>query len=316
MSIKTESNGRIVKKDERTAVAKREQATLAGLLSDPKMAAEIKRALPEHIKPERMVRIALTALRGTPGLGKCTPESFLGCVLQASQLGLEVNTPMQHAYLIPRKSGELSARAGHEVTECTLIVGYQGMIELAMRSGKLLGIYAQVVRDGDDFEWELGLAPTLRHRPSSLADRDSRQITHAYAVARIKDAEPVFEVLSASQLEARMARSGSVGKKSSPWTTDPDQMARKSAIRAIWKWIPKSAEMATADHIEVNQEKGRSTVAAFDESVRASLAANGLEPIDTTADEPEHDPETGEVVPSAAQLDAARERQPGEDDEP
>lgn len=300
MSVKTNPNGRIVKSDEGgTAVAKRESSSLAAMLQDKKMIEEIQRALPRHITPDRIVRIVLTALRTTPNLAKCTPESFMGCVLQSAQLGLEVNTPMQHAYLIPRKNGRQSASTGGDVMECTLIIGYQGMIELSMRSGKILGINAQIVRDGDHFEYELGLSPKLVHRHNPAADREVKPITHAYAVARIKDAEPVFEVLSAAQLEARSKRSSSGG--SGPWTTDVEAMCRKTAARALWKWIPKSSEMAAVEHIETAVEIGKPQTSAFDGEVYSALTRQGLEPIETTSEESEqietqHD-ENGEVVP-------------------
>lgn len=326
MSVKTSGNGRIVKPEEKAAAPKRESSTLAAMLQDKKMIEEIQRALPRHITPDRIVRIVLTALRTTPNLAKCTPESFMGCVLQSAQLGLEVNTPMQHAYLIPRKNGKASYAAGRDVIECTLIIGYQGMIELSMRSGKILGINAQIVRDGDFFEYELGLEPKLRHRHSPAPDREDKPITHAYAVARIKDAEPVFEVLSAAQLEMRAKRSSS--GDTGPWTTDIEAMCRKTAARALWKWIPKSSEMAAVEHIETAAEIGKTQTSAFAGEVQDALTRQGLEPIETTTYEDEklpadakdatqpaeipHDAKTGEVVPAAQSV---VEREPGSDDE-
>jgi recombination protein RecT len=294
MSVKTDQSGRIVKPAAAAVEQKRESTSLAGMLQDPKMVQEIARALPKHITPDRIVRIVMTALRTTRDLAKCTPESFMGCVLTSAQLGLEVNTPMQHAWLIPRKNGALSRAQNKEVIECKLIVGYQGMIELSMRSGRIAGINAQVVREGDFFEYELGLTPKLVHRHGPSADREEKPITHAYAVARIKDAEPVFEVLSAAQLQARAGRSSAGG--SGPWTTDIEAMCRKTAARALWKWIPKSAEMATADYVETAAETGKPQTSAFGAEVHAALANVGLEPIDTTVEpETQHDPHTGEV---------------------
>lgn len=299
---RTDSTGRIVQAAEKAQPAGQ---SLAAMLEKPDMQAQIAKALPKHVSPDRIVRIVVTALRTTKNLGICTPASFLGCVLQASQLGLEVNTPMGHAYLIPRRNGKASRDQGRDVYECTLITGYQGMIELSLRSGKVGGIWAHVVRDGDHFVWSLGLCPTLEHRPSDLPDREQRPITHAYAVARIKDADPVFEVLTAAQLKARSERSSSGNE--GPWTTDTEAMCRKTAARALWKWIPKSAEMAQVDAIETAQDLGRSPVASLDDRVRGVLTTTGLDVPDSSADEPERDPETGEIIPDDVG------RQPGQE---
>jgi recombination protein RecT len=243
----------------------------------------------------------MTALRSTPHLAECTPDTFMGCVLQTAQLGLEVNTPLGHAYLIPRRNNK---RGG--IYECTLIIGYQGQIELAMRSGRIDQIFAHVVREGDDFDYELGLEPKLRHRPSEDPDREQRPITHAYAVARVKDASPTFRVLTAAQIQARMARSSAASSgRTSPWETDPEAMCCKSAVRALWPWLPKSPEMARAESVEVTQETGRSPTIAFSPEVQAAILATGvqtpepepepeLEPRDEA---PETDPETGETIP-------------------
>ena len=65
------------------------------------MQPQIEKALPSVITPERFTRMALTAVSMNPELGACTPESFCGAMMQAAQLGLEPNTPLGQAYLIP-----------------------------------------------------------------------------------------------------------------------------------------------------------------------------------------------------------------------
>lgn len=303
MAPKTDASGRIVR--EQHAIATSKEKTLAGMLSSSAMRDELAKALPKHITVDRIARIVLTALRVTPGLASTTPESFLGCVLQSAQLGLEVNTPLGHAYLIPRHNG----RTG--VPDCTLIIGYQGMRELAMRSGQVRGISAHVVRQGDTFEFELGLDPKLRHVPSDDPQREMRPITHAYAVARIKDADPVFEVLSKTQIDARAAING--GGKYGPWKTNYEAMARKSAVRSIFNWIPKSAEIAAAMHHEdvIERSAGVPSI-GFTTEVQDALSSVGLTQLDAGRDEREIDPYTGEILPDGT--GAARE--PGADDEP
>ena len=233
------------------------------------MQGEIARALPRHLTPDRMARIVLTALRTTPKLDLCTPVSFAGCVMSLAQLGLEPNTPLQHAWLIPRNNRKRNCM------ECTTIIGYQGMIELSRRSGLVKSIEARIVRDGDDFEYGYGLEPTLVHKPSRAAGRESRPIIFTYAVCRIKDADPIFEVLSIEQVEER--RRSSAAANDGPWVTNYEAMVRKSPIRAIWPFVPKSGEMAVVAHLDAAAERGTSQVVAWDDQVRKALLQQGLD---------------------------------------
>jgi recombination protein RecT len=281
--IRTDNQGRIAKRPEGGA----EQRSLVTLLE--RMGPEIARALPKHVKADRMARIALTALRTTPKLAQCTPDSFLGAIIQASQLGLEVNTPLGHAYLLPfdeRKSGK---------TICQLIIGYQGMLDLTRRSGMVKSIYAFPVYEGDVFDWELGLNPTIKHVPSKDNDRERKRLTHVYAVAKLEGGEPVFTVLTRGEVERYKGRSRA--SNSGPWVTDFEAMALKTAIRRLYRWLPKSAEMARAEAFDEAPEIGRSQLSAADPEVVSMLQAHGVDaPIEAHA-EVEHDPETGEVLP-------------------
>lgn len=311
MSVQTNNKGQIQPRAAapggQISPAEQHQRTLVSALQ--KMGPEIARALPKHITPDRMARVCLTALRTTPKLASCTQESFLGAILACAQLGLEPNSPLGHAYLVPYEDYK------RKVTTCQLIIGYQGMIELAYRSGRVTSVAAHVVRQGDHFVYELGLRPKLEHRPSEDADREQRPITHAYAVAQIKDGEPISWVLSFPQIEARRNR-GASGRKygngdrvKTPWDTDYEAMALKSAVRALFKWIPKSPELANAEQIEDASENGRLSIDV--PSIREGLVGQGIpvpDSIDVTASSSStgFDPETGEV---------AAPREPGASDE-
>jgi recombination protein RecT len=296
---KTNGNGEIV-------VAKKEgngtAPTLATLLD--KMKSEIARAVPKHVNPDRMARVALTALRTTPGLAETDAASFAGSIMSCAQLGLEPNTPLGHAYLIPRWSNK------RKCTEATLLLGYQGMIALARRSGEVGAIYAYVVREGDDFAWSLGLNPDVRHVPSDDPAREEKPITHAYAVAKLKNedgtpGDSVFVVLTRPQIDARRGRGGGSDKdKYGPWVTDYESMALKTAVRALWRWLPKSTEMARAEALEEAPEAGKSQVAAWDPAVTDALARKGLVTEAEIVAAETIDPTTGEV--SDANEDAAQ----------
>jgi len=247
------------------------------------MTPEIAKALPKHVKPDRMARIALTALNSTPKLADCTPASFLGSIVQAAQLGLEVNTPLGQAYLIPYK------------TTCQLIIGYQGMLDLARRSGLVRAVYAFAVREGDDFSWTLGLNPSVTHVPSTDPGRESQQLTHVYAVAKLEGGEPLFTVLTRAEVEKYRRRSRAAND--GPWVTDYEAMALKTAIRRLFRWLPKSAEMAHAVAVDEAPELGRSQLESAPEVIEA-LQSQGIDVAGELA-EPAHDPVTGEMPPSA-----------------
>lgn len=264
------------------------------------MKGEIARALPKHVSPDRMARIVTTAIRTTPRLALSEPVSFVGCVLTLAQLGLEPNTPMGLAYLIPRNNRRRNC------VETTIIIGYQGFQDLARRSGMVSGIFAHPVFEADHFRWSLGTDPRIEHEPTDKSRTDQKLVRAAYAVARIRDADPIAEVLTRAQIDARRARSAS--GDDGPWVTDTIAMIRKTAIRALYPYIPKSAEMAQAQTVDEAAERGRSIATVAD-----GVAAEVLDRLGAPRDEEpsEVDPETGEVVPTQAELDAAAAKTKG-----
>jgi recombination protein RecT len=238
-----------------------------------------------------MLRIAMTSLRTTPNLAHCDRNSFLGCLLQAAQLGLEVNTPLGHAYLIPRRD-----KQGKYY--CTLIIGYQGMIELALRSEKVTGIRAITVRAGDHFIYRDGLDPVLEWTPSEAADRENKAITHCIAIARIRNSDAIFVVLTRAQIDARMNRSETIRSSFSPWKNDTEAMIQKTGVRALFKWIPKSPEAAIVASLEDRADRGERQ--AFDLNTVQALDTVGYS-VDMAQGEDlpvpdDVDPATGETI--------------------
>ncbi len=229
--------------ERRENALQKKQRTLAQAIES--MKPEIARALPRHLDPDRIARIATTVMRRTPALAQCTQESFLGALMTCAQLGLEPG-PLGHAYLVPFKN------------EVTFIVGYRGMVELARRSGQIQTIYAKVVRDGDDFDYWYGLRPDLKHKPS---DDITRPITHVYGVFHLKDGGSQFDVMTIAEVEAVRARSRA--GKDGPWVTDFAEMAKKTVLRRLLKIAPMSVEYQQA--------------AAADERTRVRLEPDALD---------------------------------------
>ena len=170
----------MIAKTQSNKVAKKQSATIKEYISV--MSGEIAKALPSVMTPERFTRIALSAVSNNDKLAACTPQSFLAAMMNAAQLGLEPNTPLGQAYLIPYGGA------------CQFQIGYKGLIDLAYRSGEVKMIDAQVVYENDEFFYEYGLDAKLRHRP---AFSDRGDLIYFYGIFKtVNGYQTGFEVCS------------------------------------------------------------------------------------------------------------------------
>jgi len=239
----------------------------------------IMAALPNHMNADRFLRIALTQFQKTPKLLDCTPESFLGAVIQAAQLGLEPDGVTGMAHLIPY-GGKVNFQPG-----------FQGLMELARRSGDISQIVPRVVYGGDDFDYSYGLEKDLlRHVPAET--NDPGPITHVYCIVRLKDGSSRFEVWPAARIEAhaqRYSQAYKAKKKDSPWITHFPQMAMKTLVVAALKYAPKSVELQKAIGLE---EMAQSHI---DQHLPVPLKAGILELPETTTAKSQLDKITDET---------------------
>jgi len=197
----------------------------------------MQEALPKHMDVDRLMRLTMTTIRTTPELRQADVASLLGGVMQAAQLGLEPGL-LGQCYLLPFKNN----RKG--ITEVQFVIGYKGMIDLARRSGHIQSIYAHAVYENDEFEYELGLNPTLKHVPSFDSDRG--EFLGSYAVAHFKDGGYQMEFMPKSEIEKRRQASPGGRSKYSPWNNYYEEMANKTVIRHMWKYLPISVELQQA----------------------------------------------------------------------
>lgn len=276
------------------------QKSVMGLLEQ--MKGEIARCLPKHLTTERMTRIALTELRKTPKLQECEPMSFIAAIMQASQLGLEPGV-LGSCYLIPFNNNKKG------IVECTFMPGYRGFLDLARRSGQIVSLVSRAVYSNDTFHYEFGLKEDLIHKP---AMDDPGQLVAVYAVAVLKDGGHQFDVMSRRQVDS--IRDGSQGKNGEAWTKYYEEMAKKTVLRKLFKWLPCSVEMQKAVSLDEMQEQGRQDIKAsaseeFDMSftiegeATESAAQDDLMDIlkKNKAMTKKVDPETGEVLPDELQ---------------
>lgn len=209
-------------------------ATLHQMLTRYK--TEIAHALPRHVSPDRMLRMALTSARNNPDLLLCSPESFLGAVIQSAQLGLEPDTKLGHAYLVPFYNSKTGTK------EVNFMPGYRGLMDLVYRVADHPILAPAAVYEGDIFEYEKGLHPILKHVPRPRAA--GAKIIQVYCVASFADGRKEFIVMTREEIEACRARSKATGF--SPWKTDYEAMAFKTCLRRFVKYLPMSAEVQRA----------------------------------------------------------------------
>jgi len=230
-----------------TAVEKAEDRTPQGpTLKDQirQMEAQFALAMPKGMEAAQLVRDALTALQQTPKLGDCPPMSVLGALMTCAQLGLRPGV-LGHAWVLPYWN------ASDRCYKAQLVIGYKGYIDLAYRSGQISTIIARTVYEGDTYDVEYGLEDKLIHKPDPKGDR-SVPIAH-YAIVKLANGGRAFWVMSESEMQAwrkRYAPKNKAGNIVGPWNSDYEAMARKTCLRQLANWMPKSTELATAMEVD------------------------------------------------------------------
>jgi len=230
-----------------SAVAKPEgELTFKGLL-ESKIDA-IRAVASKALDATQLIKMVGLAASRNPRIAQCTPLSVLNAVMTCAELNLYPSATLGTAYFVPylnRKNRE------HQFYECQLIVGYRGMCTLARRSGEIVSIQVEVVREGDEFELEYGLNPIFRHKPKGDT---SKPVLKVWALAMLKGGGHQMVVMSREEIEAVRERSRAAD--SGPWVTDTVEMAKKTAIRRLCKLLPLTPEvensLGTIDRSEVD----------------------------------------------------------------
>lgn len=213
--------------------------------------------LPSICTPDRFARVALSCLRKNEKLIQAiqTKEgqvSVAQAFMKCAELGIEPDG--RRAYLIPYKN------------EIQLIIDYKGIAELAMRSGYVSNIHADKVCENDEFVYNVGVIE--KH---IINFKEERGKPYAYyAIVTFKDGSKKCEVMSKHEIDAIKERSSAWSawikwKKTCPWNTDYDEMAKKTVFKRLAKWIPQSPEMQKA--IELDDEDYRKNQIVIDQPV-------------------------------------------------
>ena len=218
-------------------------ATVRDLLT--KCKDQLAMALPRHVTPDRLIRVALTAMQRNPMLLECTQASLLGSIFECAQLGLLPDGVLGHAYVIPyrnRKAGTVEAQ---------FQIGYRGLIDLACRGGQVRWITGHVVYENDEFVFEFGADPKLMHKPT---EGDRGEVKGAYAVAYFREGGSAWDYMNRGEIEAirRSSRAGDDG----PWVTHWEPMAVKTVIRRLAKYLPLNTECIRAIALDEMADAG------------------------------------------------------------
>ena len=201
-------------------------------------------------RAERFARVCVTAIRKSPQLQRCSPASILGAMMECAQLDLEPNTPSGLAYLIPYGR------------DCTLQIGYRGLLQLMYRSGAIASFNADVVYrqeiEAGLFTYTSGIHPNIEHRidllDGSARTGNPQDIVAAYACAVLKSGEPVIRLVTRKDIDQARAQGG---KNSPAWRDHFAAMAIKTAIKRLSQWLPQTKmdeAFAAEDRYAVQQE--------------------------------------------------------------
>lgn len=224
----------------------------------------IQSVLPKGMDAGRFCRIALNAISKNPDLANCKPATFVLAVLNCAELGLE--PILGQVALIPYNG----------YVQMQPMVG--GLVELARRSGQISTIYAEVVKDGDMFEYEMGLNPVLKHVP-----RGKGELTHVYAVAKMKDSGTQFVVLTKEDV----SKVRKVAKSQNIWNSWEEEMWKKTALKRLIKLLPKSTEMTLAVEKDDKAQMGdKQTPSKIDLTTLIDIPAEEVTGVSEKTDKP------------------------------
>ncbi|WP_190824734.1 recombination protein RecT [Saccharopolyspora pogona] len=217
------------------------------------MQPQFQMAMPKGAEAAQLIRDAMTCLRTTPALARCDAASVLGGLMTCAQLGLRPGV-LGHAWLIPFGR------------QAQLVIGYQGLVELAHRSGQIKSLQARTVYENDTFDVDYGLADSLIHKPAMTGPK-GKPVAY-YAFAKFVTGGHAFVVMSYDEMETY--RDQNAKSKTGPWKDHFEGMAHKTCVRQLAKWMPRSTEFATA--IEADN------TVRVDTSVNPDAALHGQHP--------------------------------------
>lgn len=281
---------------------KKQAVTVENMLRSDKTAKAFKEVSTTYLSGDKMVRLCINAIRKTPELMNCDPATVLGAMMTSASLGLEPNTPLGQAYLIPYKGRKKVGNEWVNTVDCQFQIGYKGMLALAHRNPKVVSIQAEAIRREDHFEHCIGSETFLRFR-KTLTERGDLigSFCHVvyqteYGKGEIVMVLPLAEIEKSrdnSQTYRSLKAQADSGKDwakkklaESPWVKWEDQMAAKTAIRRAFSQIPVTPDLAIAANLDSTADDGGVDWGAMaDPEFAASVIEGDAEPINEGGEE-------------------------------
>ena len=304
------------------------RVSVEDFLGNRDVGRELSRVSTGLLEPEKVLRFALNAVNTTPRLRECSLKSWMGCLMAATGLGLEPNTPLEHAWLVPYKNRRKIDGTWQDVYEAQFLIGYKGLVNLSWRNERQLIMLPGVACENDTYSskltsaagtgvlWEFEAARRNRGEPVT-AFCFTRYITphghHGDALTEL-DKEEVYQLRSRSMtyrtLTANVANARNDRERvkaeqklaETPWVFWEAMMWTKSAIRRHASYLPLSPALTVAARIDGLQDEARFDFEAMaDTDVARAVMAGEMDPptIEATASEPAGPEETEDPAPPA-----------------
>lgn len=193
------------------------------------------------IRADLFIPAVISALKTDPNLALCSLGSLFSAIIQCAEAGLIPNGFFGHAYLIPYKK------------EAKFQIGYKGLIELAMRSGKINGIYAQTVYNKEEFYVEYGTEKKLIHKPIMTENRGD--VIAFYCVTFFSNGWADSCVMTKEDVDnvKKSAQSQNV------WNKHYVEMGKKTVIKRYLKTAALSPQTVKASNLDTLGEMGLDT---------------------------------------------------------
>lgn len=179
-------------------------------------------------------------------IAKTDPISLLSCASVCAQLGLTPGAALGEFYLIPRNNRVKRGSDWTTVLQCTYIIGYRGLLKLALQHPKVESIQPVLVYKDEEFDYRPADLQPIHHRAPFGITRSRDTLIGGYCLAWMRDTRrPVCVVLDMDDFNDTKSRNAKEGK-SSPWDTDFEAMSLKTLIRRICKLLPTSTDLSKA----------------------------------------------------------------------
>ena len=273
--------------------------TILDFLEDKRVHAGIAAVAGKFMSADRMLRLCVNAVKKTPKLIECDPQTVLGAMMTSAALGLEPNTVQQQAFLIPYKRRAKVGNNWVDVFDCQFQIGARGFVTLAYRSPHIKSLTAEAIHEGDTFEHQLGSSAFLRYS-KALANRGA--LIGAFSYVGLRDGGESAFVLPLDEIEKIRGKSETFRSllraieiaedqkararaeqnlAETPWIMWADDMAAKSAIKKHAKQLPIASGDALMAAAEIDNTGAASVLdlrAMTDPDVARAVVDEGAEP--------------------------------------